>query len=253
MKQSMRALTTAVFATAISSVAFADVTSIDSAIIEERRFNDFPDTTLNTTNNFPAEVQFTEQNYSGSGFANRHDAIMSADGGATVYTLDNDTPFDISVDVNLFVGSVSPRKEAGWRMDTNLIGEQFFQLTSDGEVAAFGGALPFHTFGGDAYTPGETVTLRMVYTPDDDDDAGDGDAATMEYFLNDVSSGPLDFGNTENGIITGTDLRFVGQFQPDLSNPSDFAQATFTNAVFVPEPTSIVLLSLAAAAAWRRR
>jgi hypothetical protein len=234
--------------------AVAAITDIDAVIVEERKFNDYPDSSLTTTNNFPTEVAFLEQDFGSGGFANRHDAIMSADGGATAYTLSNSEPFDVMMTIVLDAGSTAPRKEAGWRMDTFIAGEQFFQVTSDGEVAAFGGALPFHSFGSDVYTPGTAATLRMIYTPDDDADPNDGDAATMEYILNGSSSGPLNFGNTENGIIDGTDLRVVGQFQPDDNNPGDFAFAQFTDFAFaIPEPASVTLLALLGLAVVRRR
>ncbi|MBK9119661.1 MAG: hypothetical protein IPM18_08685 [Phycisphaerales bacterium] len=214
--------------------AVAAITDINAALLQERVVNFYPGSTLATVNNFPAMISLTESAFgAGTGFANRHDAWFSSDGGVTQHLTNNADAFDISVSVMLDVGSIAPRKEAGFR-----IGGGLFILTSDGEVAAFGGALPFHTFGNSAYGVGDVATMRVIYRP--------GAQSTIEYILNGNSSGEKPFGNVENGIIDGSTIGLFGQFQPNVNNPDDFAQLEFRNIqIAVPEPGSFVLLLLA--------
>lgn len=227
-----------------AGAASAQVTSIDSVDVQERRFNDFPTSTLVTTNNYPSLVRFDESNFGAGGFANQHMAWYATGGGASRYTFQNNEAFTASVDVTLEVGSFAPRKEAGFRFDSFIGGESFFQITSDGEVAAFGGPFPFFSFGASAYTLGTAATLGIIYTPDDDADPTDGDAATIEYLFNGMSSGVLNFGNTENGFINGTQGGYKAQFQVDTSRP-DFAIASFANGSIIPAPTAAAGLGLA--------
>ncbi|HZW08403.1 MAG TPA: hypothetical protein VFF69_00730 [Phycisphaerales bacterium] len=248
-----RAFGLAAIVAASGAAAVADVTDIDSVQIQERRFNDYSGSTLVTTNNFPSLVRFDESNFGSGGFANQHVAWFSGDGGASHYDFARTDRFVISLDVTLDVGSTSPRKEAGFRFDTFQAGEAFFFVTSDGEVAAFGGMLPFHSFG-HVYTPGSTASLSLIYTPDDDGDAFDGDASTFEYVYNGTSSGPLAVSNLENGILDGTQGGFYVQNQPDDNNPSDFSVASFANiSIAVPTPASGAVLALAGLGALRRR
>jgi hypothetical protein len=232
----------------------ADVTAINSVKVQTRRFNDFPSTTLSATNSYPALVSFQESGYTGSGFANQHIASFSADGGATKYAFQNQDAFDISFNLNLAVGSTAPRKEAGFRFDSLIGGEGFFRVASDGEVAAFGGFLPFHSFGGSAYTPGTTVNLRMIYRPGVGTNPGAPVSATMEYLYNGISSGQLTMGNLENGIINGTVDGLFVQVQPNTNNPNEFANAVFSNIVVaVPAPGTAGALALFGLLAARRR
>lgn len=229
----------------LATSAVAQVTNINSVVIQERRFNDYPDSTLVTTNNFPSVVSFNEGPFGAGGFANQHVARFS-ENGATPRAFMNGEAFDIGVDVTLTVGSGSPRKEAGFRMDSFIGGEGFFILTSDnGEVAAFGGPFPFFSFG-NVYTPGTTARMRMIYRP--------GAVSTMEYIFNGTSSGALAFGNTENGVINGSDLGNYVQNQPNDNNPNDFSNASFENyAVAVPEPMTMLGLAAGVGMLLRRR
>jgi hypothetical protein len=251
MRSSVFSLAAIVAAT--GATALADVTDIDSVQIQERRFNDYSGSTLATTNNFPSLVRFDESAFGSGGFANQHVAWFSGDGGASHYDFARTDQFVISLDVTLDVGSTSPRKETGFRFDTFMAGEAFFFVTSDGEVAAFGAMLPFHSFG-NVYTPGTTASLSLIYTPDDDGDAFDGDASTFEYVFNGMSSGALPVGNLENGILDGTQGGFYVQNQPDDNNPNDFSVASFANiSITVPAPSAAAALALVGLGALRRR
>ncbi len=219
----------------LAGSAVAQVTNINSVVLQLRRFNDYSTSTLVAVNNYPSVVSFNESNFGAGGFANQHVARFS-ENGTTARSFQNSQAFDISFDVNLAVGSVGPRKEAGFRMDTFIAGESFFFVTSDGEVAAFGGPLPFFSFGNSAYVPGTTANLRMIYRP--------GATATMEYMLNNVSSGQLGMFNTENGIINGTDMGMYVQNAPNDNNPNDFSNVSFRNTlVAVPEPMTMIAMA----------
>ena len=249
---STRMLVLAAAAVILALPALAAVTDIDSVKIQERRFNDLPNSTLVTTNNYPALVGFTESNFGSGGWANQHVARFSADGGASDRLFYNNEPFDISFEIMLDAGTLDG-KESGIRMDSFIGGEGFFMIKAAGEVAAWGGPFPFYSFGNSAYSPGTTATIEMIYTPDDDADPYDGDAATMEYIYNGTSSGPLNFGNTENGMIDGSDMGLFLQNHPDTGNPGDFGMVEYTNiGVAVPEPAS-ALLALVGLALLRRR
>jgi len=266
--------------------AMAAVSDINGVRIQLRRFNDYSASTLVVTPpppppgpgapvtygvaGLPPTISFNEGPFGAGGFANQHVARLSADNGATNYLLaagpnagQSTDRFDITFDVTMNVGSTAPRKEAGFRFD-GPGGESFFFVTSDGEVAAFGGPLPFFSFGGaGTYVPGTRASLRMVYSPDNDAVAGtDGDASTITYFYdNDVTGGPgpissgaIQMSNTENGFITGSEVGMYAQYQPNDNSANDFANVSFQNIrVVVPEPASLGLFSVAGLSLLARR
>jgi PEP-CTERM motif-containing protein len=230
------------------AVASGAITDVDSVLIEERVWNDYPDSTLVSTNNFPSSVVIDESAFGAGGWANKHVAWLSSDAGATKHMLANAEDFAISVDIKLEAAATAPRKEVGFRFDT-FGGEGLINITSDGEVAAFGGPLPFHSFGTSAYTLGTTVTLEAIYKAP----AG-GSPGTIEYVLEGVSSGPLAFTNLEFGIINSSKVGFALQNQVDTNNAGDFGKVTYSNFVIdVPEPASLALIALGGLTMIQRR
>ncbi len=226
--------------------ARGDVTDINDVLIDARNFNDYPDSVLTIVEDFPNSILIDEREFGQGGFANRHRFFMTSD-GANQFLFDNQVAFDMSVDIRLDAGTPAG-KETGFYFDR--FGEPRFIIKGDGEVAAFGGAFPFFSFGS-PYILGETVTLRTIYTP------GSGPdflvPATIEYVYNDLSSGLLEFSNLENGMIDATVGGFYAQFAPDDGNPRDFAVVRFSDVtILVPPPATFPLLLLLPLARKRR-
>jgi hypothetical protein len=226
-------------------LAMPAAAEIDGLFVSERFFNDFPTTTLmittsNSVNPGMAEIDERGFDTGPGGFANRHDILLSADGGLTPNVFSISDPFTIKTEVTLDVGSNSPRKEAGIRVNSPVTGDAQFIINSDaGEIVAFGGGAPFFSFGnngmGNGYTPGSTILMGMSYVP--------GSPGQVEYFIDRgmgmESSGLLDWANLEGGPV-GFNAGMYGQFSPADNN--DFATLTFGNITYVPEPASIYLL-----------
>ena len=227
-----------------TGAAHASVLDVNGMFVNERVFNDFPDSTLTVTNNFPSEVILDDRDATGTGFANRHDAVASTDGGSTAATFGLGDGFRISADVTLDVSDLEPRKEAGLRVNSPVTGDALFIVNSDaGEIVAFGGGAPFHSFGslgtGDGYTAGESLFMEMVYRP------GNGDPGTVEYRIDRgagiESSGQLNWDNLEGGPVSYQLAFYVQGSVQDAS-----MTGTFANIQIVPEPGTALLLGAAA-------
>jgi len=230
----------------------ADVSDVNGVVIVERNFNDFPNSTLVTTNNYPSLIEFDESSFDPpdlinvpNPFANQHQAWLSADSGATRRPFLNSEGWEFSVDINLSAVSASPGiKEAGVRLDTFVAGEGQFIVKSDGEIAAFGAFIPFAStnigdFGGTPYTLGNTANMKIIYTPGDG--AGGSVPATMEYVVNGTSTGPRDIFNIENGVIDGSNLGVYAQYAVTAANIStDAADTIFSNFSITPLSTGLV-------------
>lgn len=234
----------------VAGPALASLQNANGYKVNQRVFNDYPNSNLSIVTNYP-QATITEQQFGAGGWANRHDLVFSTNGGATGYQIPVLEGFDISVNIMLDAGSVSPRKEAGLRFNgtgPHAGNDGLFIITSDGEVAAFGASLPFHTFGTSAYTLGTTVTMRMIYRPS----VFPGES-TMEYILNGNSSGQKAFNAFDNGLLPNSELAIYGQFAVDDNNPQEFGFVQVSGVqIAAPEPTSALLL-MAGLVALRRR
>jgi hypothetical protein len=207
---------------------------IDSMIIQERVFNDYPNSDLNITNKYPALVEFAESDFGDGGFANRHRGRFSSDGGSSETTFDITKAWDISADVTLDGKGVG---EAGFLMGPDGNDAQFIAKPS-GEIAAFGGFFPFFSNNVNApqipqYQLGDTINMRMIYTP--------GNTPTMEFLIDGISTGPLNVDvNGFNGPVHG------GVYVQNTPGGQDVSSdVKFENFVTVPTPASAALLGMA--------
>lgn len=227
--------------------AQAQVSTINSALLQTRVFNDIPGAVVTTVNNYPSLISITETGVSaGSGWANRDWWKFSSDGGATAYAFSNDDFFHVAMTVTLTGSPISPRKEAGYIL-SSIGGDGQFIVNTDGhEVVAFGGPFPFYAFPA-TFNSGDTITLEMTYFLN-----GNGKRAII-YTANGVSSPALEFTNLEQGIIDGSTLGGYFQIVNNPSDPANSGSAAFGNITIVPEPSTFALLALGLAGLLARR
>lgn len=242
---------------------------IDSAVLNLRLWNDDSDSVLTTGNLYPNWIWIQDAELDGDGqggeYANRHNFRLSENGGISAANFMNNDAFMFLSDVTI---SGTGNGEGGlslspwWSQNHDGI---FMLKTTDGEIACFGGRLPFYSFTGNyglTYAKGETVRLGFVYDPHS---LTEQDPGTIEYLLYKggswYSSGalPFDQGNPNEpqyGFYGILDYAQVGGlFQPYIvpGDPSNMVRIDFENMYFVPEPAGLALLCAAGLLALRRR
>jgi hypothetical protein len=229
---------------AAASGAYAQVGTINSAIINPRVYNDVPGATFTPTYFYPALIGFNEQNVSApTGFANRDTWQFSNNGGASAYQFQNGDYFNASMTLQLNGSPISPRKEAGFLFSTTSAGDIQFIVNTDGhEVVQFGG-ISFYSFNapyGMTYNSGDAINLGVNYFWD----AVNNENA-LQFFANGNASPVFDFA-TGVGIGNGSTLGGYFQIVNDPNNPVNSGSAVFQDIriVSVPEPSALALLSL---------
>lgn len=226
-----------------------------------RIFNDFGSSNLMFSSSYDAAgstVQLIENNYGSGGFANRHAAWFD-DGAGNKVDFDYGDAFDLQMTMQINDASDVGNVEAGFQADLFGFG-LFGVLTGNGEIAAFGSILPFHSFGAGLYNVGDEVSLRMIHSPGAGESSG-GALSTMEYFYNNlttgsgwVSSGLIDFTTTEGGIPSAFDAFTGVGAQINQPGANGSVDITFSNlTASVPSPASLGLLSLGGLCMARRR
>jgi hypothetical protein len=231
-----------------ASGAYAQVGTINSAIINPRVYNDVPGATLTTVALYPAVIGFDETHVSRTnGFANRDTWQFSNNGGTSAYQFQNNDYFNASMSVQLTGSPIGPRKEAGFLFSTANAGDIQFIVNTDGhEIVQFGGisfysfnALPFAM----TYNSGSFITLGLKYFLD----TATGNNA-LQFFANGNASPVFDFSAPGVGIGNGSTLGGYFQIVNDPANPANAGTAVFQNISIVPapvpEPSSLVLLSV---------
>ncbi len=245
------AVLTVVALVALATSALAVTPAVNSAVIRTRIFNDAPGSTLNTTDAYPGLIAITDAFLNSGNFANRHNWRFS-ENDVDPAVFNNDASFRFSATVRI---SGSGRGEAGlqispwWSQDVD--GQFMINPQGIGEVACFGGRLPFYSFTanhGVHYVKGTAVHMEMTYWPNGLSAAS---PATMEYVYEDgtgvYTSGPIPFdqGNPAEDPPYGlwgmlNDGRAGGYVQVLVSPfiPGNILTATWENIRFTPlDPT----------------
>lgn len=267
-----RVLTLAVVMAGLGIVAtdVAASPSINSAVISTRIFNDDSDSTVTTGNSYPTSLFIQDSNLDGDGagseFANRHNFRLSTN-TLTPANFANNDGFDFFADVTL---TGTANSEGGLNLSpwySQAVDGVFTAITGNGEIAAFGGRLPFYSFNSHVppvnYVKGETIRMGVKYRPNSLTLA---DPGTIEYIVtkNSVtySSGviPFDEGNPAEdpphglwGILN--DAQLGGYFQPQIntSDPNNWGRVDFGDMYYVPEPATLAMLLFGGLVAMRRR
>jgi hypothetical protein len=246
----------------VMSVSAFALPGINSAVITTRIFNDDPNSTLTFTDAYPALVRINDADMSGGGFANLHNWSFS-ENNFTAAEFANADAFEFSADM---VISGTGRAEAGLRISPwwspNVDGRLNVRST-DGEIAAFGGRLPFFSFTGAfglTYTHGTPIHLGMSYSPNGLSMASPATIVyTVGYGGNTYSSGPLAFdeGNPgedpPHGLWGILNPAYAGGYVQNFIQQGPQVQADWTNIHFAPEPASLGLLAIGGLLLARRR
>jgi len=240
--------------------------AIDSAVLNLRVFNDNPTSTVTANNSYASSITIKDDQIGSTvaGWANLHNFRLSDDGGSTAASFANGDAFAFSADVTI---TGTGNAEAGllvspwWSLNVD---GRFMINGSSGEIACFGGRLPFYSFTvqhGLTYTKEETVRMGVVYRPNS---LSELDPATIEYLVTQdattYSSGALAFDQgtlAEDpphglwGMLTPAGVG--GYFQAQVQNNTNWEQVDFENMVYVPEPATMMILGLGSLFLVRRR
>jgi hypothetical protein len=182
---------------AISSVAAA-TPNPNSAVLHLRVFNDCPISVLTTSNLFPASITISDQNQPPqplcAGFANLHTWRFSQD-GVNAIQFQNGDAFQYEFDFLLNGAGEGGLSLSPWfSPDADGL---FNVRTTDGEIAVFGGRLPFFSFTGAfglLYTNNTPIHLAVSYNPRGLSAASPAQVVyTVVYGGNTYTSGPLNF------------------------------------------------------------
>lgn len=225
--------------------------NINSAVEIFRVFNDFPNSLLTFGDTYPAQI-FIQDDATGQtgGWANLHVWRLS-ENNFTAAQFANGDPFSVSANLVLTgVGESGLQVSPWWSPDVD---GRLNVRNNDGEVAAFGGRLPFYSFTGTYglhYVAGTTIGLGITYNPHS---LSQADPATITYDVTynstQYTSGPLAFdeGNPAEGHGSWgmlTPAYVGGHLQAFLGTPG-LVRADWTDIVYTPEPATLTLFGLA--------
>lgn len=256
---------------ALTTGAYAQVSSINSANIQPRFFNDMPAATVNVNNSYPASITVTETGASKTtaGGLNRAAWFYSNNGGASAYQFQGGDYFSATFSVTLTGGTTGVDLEAGFlfKNPSGNFGGDLQSLVvgqggNAGTVVQFGGPsyYPFSPGAGGYpgaggsvpnYTLGATYTMGLIYTID---------PVTLlnafEYSVNGQfaasKAGDNYFDLGAGQFVGGLGDNMGGYFQignGGTNNPTNGGQGVFSNISItalhpVPEPTIFALLGL---------
>lgn len=159
----------AIAANGIDCVPPVNTPSPNSAVVVERVFNDCPASTVTTLNSYPALIQINDTDEGCVGWTNLHVWSFSED-GITPAVFENCSHYQFSCvfEGSGFggVGEGGLRLSPWWSLDVD--GRFMCRIGGNGEIACFGGRLPFYSFTGAygvTYTPGTSIWMEITYAP----------------------------------------------------------------------------------------
>ncbi len=176
----------------------------NAAILDLRVFNDCPSSTLTPINSYPAMISI-EDVFNCVGGANRH--LWDFATGAVRDSFENCSHYGFNATFQLNgIGEGGLRLCPWWSLPDG----QFMANSSTGEVACFGGRLPFYSFtvnNGVHYVAGTPIFMQIIYSPHN---VNVSNPATINYTItyggNTYSSGelPFDSGNLTEAAAHGS-------------------------------------------------
>jgi hypothetical protein len=224
-----------------ATVAMATTPPVNSAILILRVWDDCPFSTLTTGNNYPSQIFFEDNQGTCDMFANLHVWRYSGD-GVTPAIFPNASDFRSAADLVISGGN---QAEAGlqirpWWSQTD---GRFNVRSTDGEIACFGGRLPFYSFTGSyglVYVKGTSIHLEVIYHANGLSMAS---PATIEYLLTynsvNYTSGALAFdeGNPAEpygtwGMLDGAQVGGYAQVFLGQHLMGESVRAEWNNIVF---------------------
>jgi hypothetical protein len=251
--------------------AYAQVSSINSAVVTSRVFNDIPGATFTSVNGFYTSLTEAGVSKPTAGGLNR-DIWQFSNNGSTAYQFQNGNYFNASFNLTLTgSGTSGIDLEAGWLLSNpsgSIGGDLQSIVTAAGVVVQFGGpsyypfspaAGGFPGAGGSVpnYALGETYTMGLNYVIDPNTGRN-----AFQYSVNGVfaASSP---GDTYFDLAAGQSIGSAGdtlggyfQIGNDPNNPSNGGTVRFQDLTItaVPEPSTFALLGLSIVAlVFRRR
>jgi hypothetical protein len=161
----------AVAANGIDCTAPVYTPTPNSAVITPYIFGDCPGSTFTPINNFPSLVSISDSDFECMGWTNLHIWDLSED-GLTPAVFENCSHYAFSAVFNGSGSCVNGAAEGGLRVSPwwslNVDGRFNVRIGGNGEIACFGGRLPFYSFTsgwGVTYTPGTDIWMQIVYAP----------------------------------------------------------------------------------------
>ena len=248
-------------ALAVGALAFAgqaQATALpNSAVLHLRVFNDCPISTLNTTNSFPGSIVIDDQNNIApfcAGFANMHTWRFSTDGVNPIAFNNGDT-FEYSCTFTLsgLGGEGGLSLAPWWSPDADGL---FNVRSTDGEIACFGGRMPFFSFTaafGITYVPGTPIQLGISYIPNGLSSVSPAQVVyNVRYNSINYTSGLLNFDegnpaeNPPHGLWGALDPWYAGghmkMFVQTIGQPHG-ATGTWTDIQYTSGPTPTIPLT----------
>jgi hypothetical protein len=230
-----------------ASGAYAQISSINSAVIDQRVFDNFPGATGTYLNDYPTSITLGESGaYSStSGGLNRDEWFFSNNNGTSAYSFGANDFFTASMTVDV-TGTTTVDNEAGFLIPNTPSGLpggdlQFLADPNSGFLGMFGGSGYWNS--GLTYTAGETVTLGMQYFYDT---VNSVDA--FQFWVNagsgDVYSPVQDLPSGDN--LVGGNVGAYFQIGNGNTAPGASGQAVFGNIEIspAPEPSTLALFGL---------